>query len=122
MARGLLAGLEVDRRGVAPQLLKGLPRTARYVAAHADNRVRSVGMTIVDGRVASVQCMATRPDARRQGGAQRVLAAIETIAGIRGATYLYLQTGAENAAARALYERAGFTVIGHYHTRTKRGL
>ena len=51
-------------------------------------------------------------------GRERVLAAIETVASVNGAAYLYLQTGADNASARALYERFGFAVIGHYHTRS----
>ena len=114
-----LSGLSDNRRAVAPHILERLPASAVYVSAMHGGRVISSGLTIGDGRVASVQCMATLPDARRQGGAQQVLAAIEHVASQGGRTALYLQTGGDNLAARALYERAGFQVIGHYHTRTK---
>lgn len=114
-----VSGLEENRRATAPQLLKGLPKSARFVSALEDGRVISSGLTIVDGDVASVQCMATVPEARRRGGSERVLRAIETIAGVKGAKHLYLQTGSDNEAARTLYGRYGFRVIGHYHTRTK---
>jgi N-acetylglutamate synthase len=115
-----LSGLEENRREAAPKLLKGLPKTARFVSALVGGRVISSGLTIVDATVASVQCMATLLDARRQGGAERVLKAIETIAGVTGAQYLYAQTGGDNEKAQALYAQYGFRVIGHYHTRTKR--
>ena len=114
-----LSGLALDRRAVAPQILAGLPASAIYVSALADGREISSGLTIGDGSFASVQCMATLPDARRQGGAHRVLQAIEHVAGNNGQTTLYLQTNGDNDSAIALYQRAGFAVIGHYHTRTK---
>jgi ribosomal protein S18 acetylase RimI-like enzyme len=82
--------------------------------------VGSCGVTIVDGAVASVQCMATQPQFRRRGGARTVLAAIESAAASAGARWLYLQTGGDNTAARALYERTGFTVASRYHTRSRR--
>jgi N-acetylglutamate synthase len=112
------SGLSADRRPVAPEILDRLPTTALYVAACSQGRVVSSGLSIPDGAVASVQCMATLPDAKRQGGARRVLAGIEHCAARNGQTVLYLQTGADNTAAQALYIRTGFSLIGRYHTRT----
>lgn len=115
-----LAGLSEDRRATAPHILARLPANAVYIAATCrDGRTISSGLSIGDGDVASVQCMATLPEARRQGGAGRVLQAIEAIAAKAGHTALYLQADGGNANAVALYQRAGFSVIGHYHTRTK---
>lgn len=114
-----LSGLAEDRRATAPLLIKGLPKTARFFSALDELRAISSGVSIVDGDLASVQCMATADGARRRRGAWRVLEAIETVAGVSGAKYLYLQTGAANTAARALYERFGFEVVGQYHTRTR---
>ncbi|HRD78565.1 MAG TPA: GNAT family N-acetyltransferase, partial [Hyphomicrobiaceae bacterium] len=62
-------------------------------------------------------CMASRPDARRSGGARAVLAAIEHWAGALGAGTLFLQTGADNAAAQALYAGVGYGLAGRYHVR-----
>ena len=115
-----LAGLSDNRRATAPRILARLPAQAIYVSAQGSNgRIISSGLTVGDGNVASVQCMATLADARRQGGARRVLQAIEAIAVQRGHTTLYLQADGTNSGAISLYERAGFTVVGHYHTRTK---
>jgi N-acetylglutamate synthase len=114
-----LSGLSEDRRAVAPEILMRLPATALYVSARTQGRDISSGLTISDGSVASVQCMATLPNAQRQGGARRVLQAIEHSAAQRGQSTLYLQTGDDNDTAKALYVSAGFSVIGRYHTRTQ---
>jgi GNAT superfamily N-acetyltransferase len=114
-----LSGLSPDRRDIAPRLLANLPPTAVYVGVMNDGKIVSCGLTIVDGSVASVQCMATLPEARRNGGALRVLTAIATHAFSAGAAHLYLQTGGENTSAQSLYRKFGFEVAGTYHTRTK---
>jgi N-acetylglutamate synthase len=115
-----LSGLSGDRRTAAPQILERLPPNAVFISAQgSDGHVISSGLSIGDGTVASVQCMATLPEAQRRGGAQRVLQAIETIAARAEHTALYLQADSKNAGAIALYERAGFSVIGHYHLLTK---
>jgi ribosomal protein S18 acetylase RimI-like enzyme len=115
-----LSGLSQDRRGIAPRLVAGLPQERTvFVAAEADGQVASSGLTVIDGQVASVQCMATRPEFRRRGRAGAVLGAIEAVAAAHGARWLYLQTSGDNHAAIALYGRVGFTVAGRYHTRTR---
>jgi N-acetylglutamate synthase len=114
-----LSGLTPDRRPVAPEILQRLPAAASYIGAQSNGRIISSGLTIPDGTLASIQCMATLPEAQRQGGAARVLQAVEHCAARAGQTVLYLQTGADNTGAQALYARAGFAIIGRYHTRTK---
>ncbi len=112
-----LSGLTPDRRGVAERLLAGLPAQRMYFAARFGGRLMSSGLSVADGDVASVQCMATLPDAQRQGGASAVLEAIERWAARQGCRMLYLQTDAHNAGARALYAKCGFFLAGCYHTR-----
>ncbi len=114
-----LSGLTPDRRPVAPEILRRLPTAALFIGALSQSQVVSSGLSISDGAVASVQCMATLPGAQRQGGAARVLQAIEHCAALAGQTALYLQTGAGNTGAQALYLRTGFALIGRYHTRTQ---
>jgi ribosomal protein S18 acetylase RimI-like enzyme len=48
-----------------------------------------------------------------------VLGAIARFALARGAARLYLQVEVENAAARALYARAGFVEAYRYHYRRR---
>jgi len=112
-----LCGLSLDRRGVAPRILAGLPARRMYFACRRSGKIVSSGLSIADGSLASVQCMATRPEAQRQGCARSVLAAIEYWAARQGCELLYLQTGADNAAAQALYRHCGFFLAGRYHTR-----
>ncbi len=115
-----LSGLSPDRRSIAPRLIAGLPKpNTVFLASERSGVATSSGLTVIDGDVASVQCMATLPHERRHGGARRVLAGIEAIAAQNNARWLYLQTGADNTAARSLYQGVGFEVVGHYHTRTR---
>ncbi len=114
-----LAGLAIDYRAAAPALLANLPTSATYLSAVADGVTVASGLTIPDGQFASVQCMATAAQARRQGWAQRLLQAIEHVAERGGQHILYLQTSATNEGAISLYTRMGFTTAGHYHTRSK---
>lgn len=114
-----LSGLSPNRRDVAPRLIERLGDRAVFVSDETDGVATSSGMTVIDGDLASVQCMATLPMSRRQGGARRVLAGIEAIAAQNECSHLYLQTGGENLSAQRLYEGCGFRIIGRYHTRTR---
>jgi ribosomal protein S18 acetylase RimI-like enzyme len=114
-----LSGLSADRKAVAPALLAGLPAPRTFLACRRQGAVVGSGLTIADGELASVQCMATLPAARRQGCAQAVLAAIEAQAAACGCRYLYLQTECANVGAVALYQGFGFHVAGRYHLRWK---
>jgi ribosomal protein S18 acetylase RimI-like enzyme len=115
-----LAGLTPDRRQVAPAILAGLPAHRAFFSCHRAGAVAGSGLSVADGPLASVQCMATLEAARRYGCARTVLSAIEAWAGGEGCTHLYLQAEAANAAAVALYRGFGFGVAGRYHLRTKR--
>ncbi len=114
-----LSGLSPDRRGIAATLIANLGLRARFVTRSLGGETAgSSGLTVLDGPLASVQCMATLPQSRRAGGAWHVLSAIEILAQRSGASHLYLQTGGDNQAAQALYTKFGFRTLGRYHTRT----
>jgi GNAT superfamily N-acetyltransferase len=115
--RVYLDGLSDDRRVVAPKLVEGVPEPRCFFSAMRDGRVVASGLSVLDGAMASVQCMATLPQARRGGAARAVLAAIEAFAREGGASQLYLQAEAGNHAALTLYRSVGFAVAGHYHMR-----
>jgi GNAT superfamily N-acetyltransferase len=116
-----LSGLTPNRREVAPVMIARLARLgAVFVSCDVDGRAIASGATVVDGVLASIQCMATLSAARGRGAAARVVAGLEAIAAQNGCRHLYLQTGADNHIARRLYERCGFALVGRYHTRTQR--
>jgi N-acetylglutamate synthase len=114
-----LSGLSPNRREVAPAILAGLPARRAFFSCLRGGTVVGSGLSVADGRLASVQCMATLERARRQGCARAVLAAIEAWAAAQGCAHLYLQAEAANTAAVALYEGFGFHVAGRYHLRTR---
>lgn len=116
-----LQGLSGDRRAVAPRLVQGVPGPRAFFSCFRDGQVIASGLSVADGSLASVQCMATLAAARRSGAASLVLAALETWAGQQGARRLYLQTDLANVAATSLYARQGFQIIGRYHTRELAG-
>jgi ribosomal protein S18 acetylase RimI-like enzyme len=114
-----LTGLSDNRRAVAPTILAGLPAPRTFIACRQEGAVVGSGLTVPDGELASVQCMATLPAARRTGCARRVLAATQAEAARRGCRRLYLQTECANTAAVRLYESFGFRIGGRYHLRWK---
>jgi ribosomal-protein-alanine N-acetyltransferase len=60
---------------------------------------------------ADVQRIAVRPDWRRRGVGRRLLRALLEEADQRGCREALLEVRADNAAAIAMYEQAGFDVI-----------
>lgn len=115
--RVYLEGLSGDRRDVAPRLVERVPAPCCFFSGVRDGRVVASGLSVLDGALASVQCMATLPEARRTGVARAVLAAIEAYACEGGARRLYLQADAGNVAATSLYRSVGFEAAGRYHAR-----
>jgi N-acetylglutamate synthase len=112
-------GLTPDRRDIAPRILAGLPAQRTYFSCRRAQDVISSGLSVGEGALASVQCMATLPAARRGGGARSILRAIEACALHQGRLHLYLQAEAANAGAIALYEAFGFRLAGSYHMRAR---
>jgi ribosomal protein S18 acetylase RimI-like enzyme len=76
-----------------------------------------VGLAVCERGWAGLFCVATAASARRRGIASHVVHALTTWAVEHGARRLYLQVDSTNAAAHALYERAGFTRSHGYHYR-----
>ena len=61
---------------------------------------------------AEVLTLAVRPEARRRGLGARLVREGGTAAAARGAARLFLEVADDNAAALALYARAGFSEAG----------
>jgi N-acetylglutamate synthase len=91
-----------------------------YVAASEGREVVAVGQLVIGDDVAVVQCMATAVACRRRGAASAVLRQLALEACRRGTSRLCLAVMADNAAARPLYERIGFTPSHEYHYRSGR--
>ncbi|WP_036330994.1 GNAT family N-acetyltransferase [Microbispora sp. ATCC PTA-5024] len=107
----------VPARDWAARILTGV--SAGYALLPGD-RGDAVGRAVPQGEWLGVYCMAVEPPARRTGLGAAVLRALLDWGRERGAARAYLLVTEANAAARALYERAGFAVAGRYHYRVAR--
>ena len=93
--------------------LAGRPRRD-YVVLTDDRRPTGVlGYAGLDhgGDVADVMTVAVAPRAQGRGLGRLLLGELERRAAARGAGHVILEVRADNAAARALYERAGYALI-----------
>ena len=71
----------------------------------------ALGRVIADE--AELLTLAVRPEARRRGIARDCLSGFEETARSKGALRAFLEVAAHNRAARALYDGAGFGIVGH---------
>ena len=102
---------DADALKIAAEILTGVP--AGYVQVGD-----GVGRGVLQGDRLGIYAMAVAPHARRRGLAGQVLSTLLAWGAERGASEAYLVVVERNAAARALYERAGFAVTpGGYHYR-----
>ena len=104
---------DVPARKWGERILTGVP--AGYVLLDEG----AVGRAVPQGRWLGIYCMAVEPRVRRRGLGAAVLRTLLAWGGRHGADSAYLVVTEANAAARALYEREGFTVAGRYHYRVR---
>lgn len=103
--------ISASRKPQAPQLVARVPRPRAFFSCIRESRVTSAGLGVAKDGIAVVECMATRADARRTGGARSILAGIEAWAGEQGARIIFLQAVTANAPAIALYKGAGYVPV-----------
>ena len=97
--------------------VQALSRSAHVVYAHVKEDGQSVaaGTAALSQGWASIHGMRTVPARRGQGLASRILGGLADTATQRGLERVFLQVEEGNAAALALYARAGFATAWHYH-------
>ncbi|WP_436979054.1 GNAT family N-acetyltransferase [Streptomyces sp. enrichment culture] len=78
----------------------------------------AVARCVVDGRWAGFAAVEVAAAHRRRGLATALMAELARTALAEGASAAYLQVETGNSAARAVYDRLGFTDHHHYHYRT----
>jgi ribosomal protein S18 acetylase RimI-like enzyme len=99
---------------VAGKILSAGP--ARYASVRDDTGVAAVGRLAVVGDWGGLYCVAVRPDARRRGLGTAILRGVLEQSDV---SRCWLQVRADNHAARAMYDRLGFTPAARYHYRTR---
>lgn len=118
---------EVDGRGgedslaVAETILRGCPSVYALVRDRG-GRASAVGRLALPrgSGQGGLYCMATLPDARRQGFAAAILQALLQAGSERGVDGFWLLVTAANRGAQELYAHAGFREAGRYLYRQER--
>ncbi|MBY8877021.1 GNAT family N-acetyltransferase [Actinacidiphila acidipaludis] len=77
----------------------------------------AIGRAVVDGPWALFGAVEVDPERRRRGLGTAIMGALARQAAAEGAVAAYLQVEADNAAARVMYDRMGFTDHHGYHYR-----
>ncbi|HLH91035.1 MAG TPA: GNAT family N-acetyltransferase [Xanthobacteraceae bacterium] len=106
-----LGAITESRRAINAKILPAVPSPCAWLSCRRGGQTISSGLCVAGGALAVIECMATRAQARRQGGADAVLAGIEAWAAARGVRTLALQVVAANPPALALYRRRGFAPV-----------
>jgi ribosomal protein S18 acetylase RimI-like enzyme len=88
---------------------------AVYASVHHNDQALAAGTASFSQGWASIHGMRTVPAARGQGLASQILRGLAAVAAERGLERVFLQIEADNAAALALYARAGFQTAWRYH-------
>lgn len=95
-------------------ILAGIAPTTQYATLWSDGRPVAAALAVIDRGWVGLYKVASHPRARGQGHGRRLVAALLSMAASQGATKAYLQVGAENAPALALYARFGFETVYRY--------
>jgi ribosomal protein S18 acetylase RimI-like enzyme len=88
-----------------------------FVSLRDGDDVLAIARLSVAAGWAGISAVEVHPDYRRRGLGIVITAAACGVAESRGVPAVFLQTEVRNAAARALYERIGFSYTHRYHYR-----
>jgi GNAT superfamily N-acetyltransferase len=105
---------------IAGRLLMSAPWQA-FASVRTASQTVAIGRVAVAAEWAGLTAVEVHREHRRRGLATAITAALATAAAARGVTGIYLQVEDGNAAARALYRRAGFADHHGYHYRVAPG-
>jgi ribosomal-protein-alanine N-acetyltransferase len=90
---------------------RGRPATRSYLIAETDGAMAGYAILDVAGGTGTVQAIAVRADRQGRGVGRVLLADLIASAAARGCQEIFLNVRADNAHARRLYERTGFTDV-----------
>jgi N-acetylglutamate synthase len=120
-AVGALRGSPHEHRVSHLARLKGMPLAMRAVCLRDAGQIVATGLTMVEDDSAGLFDIITRPDARQQGHARRIVQGLLRHGWDLGARNAYLQVQADNVAARRLYAQFGFAERYTYWYRGRPG-
>ena len=105
-----------DLPPVARELLTSAPWQA-FASIRADGETIAIGRVAGAGEWAGLTAIEVDPTRRRQGLGASITSALTRLAAEHGYRNIYLQVTDDNASARALYRKLGFSDHHGYHYR-----
>lgn len=106
--------------GIGPARVQVMARAAgphSAILGRSGDRPAGAAFVAIHDGIAMLHALEVRPSQRRQGVGGHLLRAAANWAADQGAQVLSLVVTRQNAAARALYARAGMAEAGRYHYR-----
>ena len=103
-----LNAITEDRRPINAMILDRTPEPRAFFGYRRGQDIVATALCVIGFGCAVIECVATRPDARRQRTAQSALTALERWAAGQGVDWISLQVVLDNLAAVRLYEGLGF--------------
>jgi N-acetylglutamate synthase len=116
------AGLPIkpDGRDSADQFARQMDGTQTVLGLYDGEHLVGVIVATHDGRKGWLNRLAIHPDYRRQGLAQRLIAAAEHVLHAQGIQIIAALIEGWNTPSLALFRRAGYSVHSDIHYMTKR--
>jgi GNAT superfamily N-acetyltransferase len=105
---GELHELDATKRAAERERFARAPLSGVYLALYDSGRPIACGCLVIEGDLAGIFGMVTRPARRGHGFATRIVADLLPRARAAGVRRAYLQVTANNTAARQMYRRFGF--------------
>jgi ribosomal protein S18 acetylase RimI-like enzyme len=111
--------LSETERGPWERIQQGIVPLCGYLGLQVAGETVAVAIGVVERGWLGVYGVGVRPEMRRRGHAQRIMAALLAWGAAHGATHTYLQVMLDNPAALALYGRLGYREAYRYWYRQK---
>lgn len=106
-----------QHRATHDRMLAAIRFPAAFAGLSAGGEPLGFGLAVIERGMVGLFDITTRPEARRQGVARRLVASLMAHGRQLGAAHAYLQVVATNAPAIALYRWLGFAECYRYHYR-----
>ena len=109
-----LGVIDEPRQRTVPDLLAAVPLPRAFFKMRMRGLTLSCGLATIEDGIATLECIATREEARGRGCARAILGGIETWAREQGAHTLHLGVDEKNERAIKVYRKFGFEQVGSY--------
>jgi N-acetylglutamate synthase len=109
-----------EERAVEAAIVTRIAPAALFAAIHRDGQATACGLAVSEGGWTGCYAIATRPAYRGRGLATAIVRRLAAWAVERGDPRIYLLVQSDNATAKSLYQRHGFSTAYVYHYRVRR--